>query len=94
MQLSALAQVTRLSIFRELIKVMDCNGDSKGLAAGDLAERLAVASPTLSFHLKELSRAGLVICERDGRHLFYRVNGSETRSLINFMLEDCCSEHC
>ena len=58
-QFSALAQPTRLQIFRELVKVQDCGGES-GLTAGALATRLALPAPTLSFHLKELSNASLV----------------------------------
>lgn len=94
-QLAALAQTTRLALFRELIKTMDCGaGDSTGLAAGELARRLDLAAPNLSFHLKELTRAGLIRADRKGRSMIYSVNGREIRSLIDFMLEDCCSQCC
>jgi len=90
-RLAALAQSTRLNLFRELIKTCDC-GDSGGLAAGELARRLQLAPPTLSFHMKELTRAGLVTSRKEGRSVIYSVDHVAIRSLINFMLEDCCTE--
>ena len=90
-QLAALAQSTRLNLFRELIKVCDC-GDDSGLAAGELAKRMQLAPPTLSFHLKELTRAGLVKSKKMGRSIIYSVDHVSIRSLIDFMMEDCCTE--
>ena len=93
-QLTALAQSTRLNIFRELIKVYDCENSAHGLAAGELAKRMQLPPPTLSFHLKELSRAGLVSSEKVGRSVIYQVNRTSIRSLLDFLLEDCCTECC
>lgn len=93
-QLTALAQSSRLNIFRELIKVFDSSGEDHGLAAGELAARMQLPAPTLSFHLKELTRADLISSKKVGRSVIYSVNGPAIRSLINFLLEDCCSECC
>ena len=93
-QLTALAQSTRLNIYRELIRVFDTSNAEHGLAAGELAARMQLAPPTLSFHLKELTRANLVTSEKIGRSVIYRVNGKSIRSLIDFLLEDCCSGCC
>lgn len=90
-QLAALAQSTRLNLFRELIKTCDCS-DGGGLAAGELARRMQLAPPTLSFHIKELTRSGLVQSRKEGRSIIYSVDGTAIRSLIDFMLEDCCTE--
>jgi DNA-binding transcriptional ArsR family regulator len=64
--LTALAQETRLRIFRLLVQA-----DPTGLAAGQIAEKLGIPSATLTFHLKELSRAGLIDSEREGRWIRY-----------------------
>lgn len=93
-QLAALAQPTRLNIFRELVRAFDASKTEKGVAAGELATRLQLPSPTLSFHLKELARAGLVSSKKVGRSVVYRANLSSIRSLIDFLLEDCCSGSC
>jgi ArsR family transcriptional regulator len=93
-QLAALAQTSRLNIFRELIKVFDAAREDHGLAAGELALRMKLPPPTLSFHLKELTRAGLVSSEKKGRSVIYRVNRENIRSLIDFLLEDCCTQSC
>ncbi len=94
MQLAALAQSSRLRIFRELIKVFDVGSGTRGLAAGELASRMQMPAPTLSFHLKELTRAGLVSSQRQGRSVIYRVSGENIRALIDFMLKDCCTQCC
>jgi DNA-binding transcriptional ArsR family regulator len=83
--LSALAQVSRMSAFRLLVKV-----GSQGLPAGDIAEALAIPHNTLSTHLAILSRAGLLRWRRDGRSVIYRVDFDGTRALLGFLLEDCC----
>jgi DNA-binding transcriptional ArsR family regulator len=93
-QLTALAQASRLNIFRELVKVYDTSNAEHGLAAGELAARMQMAPPTLSFHLKELARANLVSSERQGRSVIYRANLESIRGLIAFLLEDCCSNCC
>ena len=93
-QLTALAQTSRLNIFRELIKVFDASNDDHGLPAGILAARMQLPPPTLSFHLKELARADLVTSRKVGRSVIYRVNQNSIRSLIDFLLEDCCTDCC
>lgn len=84
--LAALAQESRLAIFRMLVK-----RGPEGYTPTQLGEQLRVASPTLSFHLKELQRAGLVDVRRDGRFLYYRPNFSHMNALIGFLTENCCA---
>jgi len=84
--LAALAQETRLSLVRLLMEV----GPS-GLAAGEIAARLAVAPSTLSFHLAALDRAGLVAATRQGRTIRYAVRIAAFRSLLAFLTETCCA---
>lgn len=86
--LSALAQDTRLSIFRLLIPLGD-----NGLSAGAIGEHLGKPAPTLSFHLKELERAGLVRSQRNGRQINYAIEPEAMRALILFLLDDCCQGH-
>jgi len=83
--LAALAHETRLQAFRKLVMA----GPS-GLPAGELASALEVAPATLSFHLKELSRAGLVGARRSGRQIYYAVDFAGTRGLFDFLMQDCC----
>jgi ArsR family transcriptional regulator, arsenate/arsenite/antimonite-responsive transcriptional repressor len=83
--LAALAQGSRLAIFRILVK-----RGPEGYTPTQLGEKLNVSSPTLSFHLKELQRAGLVDVRRDGRFLFYRPNFAHMNQLIEFLTENCC----
>lgn len=84
--LSALAQPTRLEVVRALV-----GSAPGGLAAGLLADRLAVPANTLSSHLNILARAGLVRSERAGRSIVYRVSLDRLRGLILFLLQDCCA---
>ncbi len=91
-QLTALAQSTRLNIFRELVKTCDTDPNKTGLAAGELARRMSLPAPTLSFHIKELARAGLVTSRKEGRSIIYAANLTSIRGLIEFLLEDCCRE--
>jgi ArsR family transcriptional regulator len=84
--LAALAQESRLAIFRMLVK-----RGPEGYTPTQLGEKLNVASPTLSFHLKELQRAGLVDVRRDGRFLYYRPNFPHMNRLIGFLTESCCA---
>jgi ArsR family transcriptional regulator len=86
--LAALAHETRLAVFRRLIQ----EGPS-GLAAGEIAEALGVPASTLSFHLKELDRAGLLRSWRRQRQIFYAADFEGTRQLLTFMTEDCCRGH-
>ncbi len=83
--LSALAQETRLAVFRLLVRE-----GPEGLAAGEIAARLGVTPATLSFHLAQLERAGLLSARRTGRRIFYALDREGTRGLISFLTEDCC----
>src|SRR5215203_463485 len=84
--LTALAQETRLGVFRHLVQ----QGPS-GLAAGEIAELLGIAPPTLSFHLKELSHAKLVTARQEGRFVFYAANFGEMNRLLGFLTDNCCA---
>jgi DNA-binding transcriptional ArsR family regulator len=83
--LAALAQDTRLHVFRHLIIA-----GPEGVAAGDIAEALKVPAPTLSFHLKELEQARLVTSRRESRSIIYAADYERMRSLLSFLMEDCC----
>ena len=83
--LAALAQSTRLGVFRLLVK-----HEPDGLAAGDIAKALAVPQNTMSAHLAILGRAGLVMSERKSRSIIYRANLVTFQALTSFMVEDCC----
>jgi ArsR family transcriptional regulator len=83
--LGALAQETRLRIFRLLAKQ-----GAAGLAAGKIAAELELPAATLSFHLKELANAGLVTDRRESRSLIYSLNAAAMRELLGFLLDDCC----
>ncbi|MCB1647128.1 MAG: helix-turn-helix transcriptional regulator [Pseudomonadales bacterium] len=89
--LTGLAQETRLNIFRELVRAATPDG-SGGLTPSVLSQKLDIPSPTLSFHLKELTRAGLVTSTRHGRSLNYAANISCMQALIAFLMEDCCKD--
>ena len=82
---AALAQSTRLGVFRLLVK-----HEPDGLAAGDIAKAIAVPQNTMSAHLAILARAGLVISERKSRSIIYRANLAALQDLTSFMVEDCC----
>jgi DNA-binding transcriptional ArsR family regulator len=83
--LTALAQETRLRIFRLLVQA-----GPEGIAAGDIAEELDIPAATLTFHLKELSHAGLIESEREGRSIRYKLRIEGIRDLLNYLLHDCC----
>lgn len=83
--LAALAQETRLRLFRLLVVA-----GKEGLTPGHMAEKLDVSSTALSFHLKELSHAGLVTSERDGRNIIYRAEFAVMDSLLGFLTAECC----
>jgi DNA-binding transcriptional ArsR family regulator len=87
--LAALAQHTRLAIYRLLVEA-----GSAGQAAGAISERLDVAAPTLSFHLKELANAGLVTSESQGRYVIYRANYAAMNGLLEFLTANCCGSEC
>lgn len=81
----ALGQETRLNIFRLIVQ----RGDT-GLTPSDLIEKLGIPNATLSFHLKELLRAELLLVERQSRNLIYRPNAPLVQALSGFLLENCC----
>jgi DNA-binding transcriptional ArsR family regulator len=83
--LAALAQDSRLVIFRALVQA----GPS-GLAAGRISELTGIAPSLLSFHLKELSHAGMVDSRQAGRFVIYTANFSTMNALIGFLTENCC----
>jgi DNA-binding transcriptional ArsR family regulator len=83
--LAALAQPLRLQIFRALVVA-----GPEGLTPGTMAEGLAVPGATLSFHLKELSRAGLVTQERASRNLIYRAAFDRMNDLLGYLTQNCC----
>ncbi len=83
--LAALAQQTRLDVFRLLVK-----HEPEGLPAGEIARRLAVPQNTMSSHLGILARAKLVRTERQSRSIIYRANLEAVQHLVTFLLNDCC----
>ena len=87
--LAALAQDTRLAVYRLLVQ----QGPS-GLAAGEIASRLDIAPATLSFHLKELTHAGLATSRQEGRFNYYAANFDAMNALVAFLTENCCAADC
>jgi DNA-binding transcriptional ArsR family regulator len=83
--LAALAQESRLAIFRLLVQV-----GPNGLAASKIGEQLGIAPSSLSFHLKELSHADLVVSRQDGRFVIYCANIGSMNAVIGFLTENCC----
>jgi len=83
--LGALAQPVRLQVFRALV----VTGDA-GLTPGIMAEALAIPQNTLSFHLKELAGAGLVVQERSSRNIIYRAAYDRMNALLGYLTENCC----
>jgi ArsR family transcriptional regulator len=83
--LAALAQDTRLAIYRLLVQQ-----GPDGLPAGIVAERLDVPAATLSFHLKELANAGMIESRQDGRFVYYSANYSRMNGLLGYLSENCC----
>jgi DNA-binding transcriptional ArsR family regulator len=84
--LAALAQETRLDVFRLLVQA-----GPGGLPAGAVGEALDLPSATLSFHLKELKSAGLIRCERAGRSRIYRPDFDAMGELLGFLTANCCA---
>ncbi len=84
----ALSQETRLQIVRLLVVA-----GSDGMAAGALAEKVEVSPSNISFHLKELERAGLIAQQRESRSIIYRADYDALGGLIRFLMEDCCGGH-
>jgi len=84
--LSALAQESRLAVYRLLVEHAP-----DGLAASAIAERLGLANATLSFHLKELVHAGLIISRQDGRFIYYSPMLEVMSELVGYLTENCCA---
>lgn len=74
-----------MSVFRLLVQA-----GQAGIAAGMLAEHLGVANATLSFHLKELTHAGLIRARQESRHIYYSANYSAMNALLQYLTENCC----
>lgn len=83
--LSALAQDSRLQVYRLLVQV-----GPRGLAASEVAERLGIPANTMSFHLKTLSHAQLIHARQDGRFIYYSANYEQMNALLGFLSENCC----
>ena len=85
---AALGQPTRLAIFQLLMRA-----EPHGLAAGAIADKVGCPHNTLSSHLSILARSGLVRGARDGRSIIYRANVDGIRTLVGFLVDDCCEGH-
>ena len=84
MALSAIAHEGRLSIFRLLVQSVN------EVAAGDIAQQLSIPSSTLSFHLKALQQAGLIVSRQDGRFLYYSPARDTFSQLLTYLTDNCC----
>jgi ArsR family transcriptional regulator, arsenate/arsenite/antimonite-responsive transcriptional repressor len=84
----ALSQETRLQIVRMLVVA-----GPDGISAGAIAERLEASPSKISFHLKELDRAGLIGQRREARSIIYSANYEALNGLVRFLMEDCCAGH-
>lgn len=85
LSLAALAQESRLEIFRLLVQ-----SGPDGLCVTDIGEHMGIAPATLSFHLKELNRAGLITSRKESRHIYYAPDFSVMNSLLDYLTENCC----
>jgi DNA-binding transcriptional ArsR family regulator len=83
--LGALAQESRLAIFRLLVK-----RGPEGHPAGEIGDRLSIPGPTLSFHLRTLAQAGLVTTRREGRFIHYAAAFDRMNALVSYLTENCC----
>lgn len=88
MAFAALSQETRLHIVRMLVVA-----GPDGMAAGAVAEKAEVSPSNVSFHLKELERAGLINQKREARSMIYTANYDGLGALVRFLMEDCCAGH-
>jgi len=84
--LAALAQASRLTIYRLLVEA-----GPTGLAVGEIGATVRVAPATLSFHLKELFHAGLVTTRQEGRFVYYSANYTRMNTLLGYLTENCCA---
>ena len=87
--LSALAQESRLAIYRLLVEA-----GPTGLAVGEIGAELHLAPATLSFHLKALAHAGLVEARQDGRYIYYSASFARMNALVGYLSENCCARDC
>jgi DNA-binding transcriptional ArsR family regulator len=85
LQLSSIAQEARLEIFRLLVQA-----GANGLPAGKIGETLKIPASTLSFHLKELSHAGLINSRQESRFIYYSANYSAMNGLLTYLTDNCC----
>jgi ArsR family transcriptional regulator, arsenate/arsenite/antimonite-responsive transcriptional repressor len=85
-RLAALAQNHRLAVFRLLVRK-----GPEGMAAGEIASHLGIASNALSFHLKELSNAGLLKSRSEGRFIYYAPDFKAMNGLLDYLTENCCA---
>lgn len=83
--LSALAQPTRLAVYRALVA-----RGPEGMAAGQLADKLKVSPATLSFHFRTLSHAGLIVSRQEGRFIYYAANYAAMNGMLAYLTENCC----
>lgn len=83
--LAALAHETRLAVFRMLVQA-----GPGGLTPGGIAETLGIAASPLSFHLKELTHAGLIFARPDGRKIYYSAHFAAMNDLIAYLTDNCC----
>lgn len=83
--LAALAQETRLALFRLLVET-----GPAGLAAGEIGAHLGIPANTLSFHLKSLTQAGLLVARQEGRFIFYAADFAAMDDLIAYLTDNCC----
>ena len=83
--LAALAQGTRLAIYRQLVEA-----GPPGISVGEIGAPLQIAPATLSFHLKELLRAGLITARQEGRFIFYVADYAHMREVMAYLDENCC----
>ncbi|HET9314469.1 MAG TPA: metalloregulator ArsR/SmtB family transcription factor [Vicinamibacteria bacterium] len=83
--LGALAQDSRLAVFRLLVR----HGD-EGLPAGEISEQVGIPQTTLSFHLSQMARAGLLLSRREGRSIYYSAHYARMNELLEFLMANCC----
>ena len=81
----ALGQESRLNVFRLVVQK-----GAEGITPSEIKESLGIPAATLSFHLKELYQANLILVERQSRNLVYRPNATQVKELMNFLLFNCC----
>lgn len=86
--LAALAQESRLEIFRLLVRK-----GTTGMSAGDLSTHFGMPPATMSFHLKELSNSGLIVSRRESRSIIYSADYSQMQELMSFLMENCCADN-